>query len=155
MRNILVIIARNEQGIIARAISPFSSRGVPMDNIVIIPIKEFEVLRISLIFSGNCKLLEEVIKQLYKQVYIINVKNIANSASVEQEFIRIKISASVSEKLNVKKIVNIFKAKIMGFSENTMIAEILAERKKIFTFRQLLGIYKIWEITRTQIIFQK
>ena len=98
---------------------------------------------------GDNRTIEQLIKQLYKLINIINVQNVTHLPCVERELMLIKINLSNKERSMVLDVVNIFRAKVVDISLNYLILEVTGDPGKIFAIQQLLGQYKITEIART------
>jgi len=96
--------------------------------------------------------LEQVKKQLNKLIDVIKVSDFLNVAHIERDLILIKVKADKSVRAEVLQIVDIFRAKIVDVSANTVIIEMTGDEDKIQALINMLKPFGIKEMTRTGII---
>jgi acetolactate synthase-1/3 small subunit len=93
--------------------------------------------------------LEQVTKQLNKLVDVVKIKDITKNA-VKRELCLVKVSISnETARAEIMQYSNIFRAKIVDVSEETLLIELTGDKKKINAFISLLENYGIKKIART------
>jgi acetolactate synthase-1/3 small subunit len=149
MKKTISITAFNESGVLTRISTVFSSRGFNIDSIAVGPTETSGVSRITIVLPGNDQVLDQVIKQLNKLVQIIQVKDVTTAPCVERELMLIKVEASQKLRPEIIEIAEIFRAKIVDISDNSIMMEITGDPGKIVVIQELLKKYKILKIART------
>ena len=93
--------------------------------------------------------LEQVTKQLNKVVDVIKIKDITKNA-VQRELCLIKVNIpNEKARAEIMQYSNIFRAKIVDVTEETLIIELTGDIEKIDAFISLLKGYGIKKISRT------
>ncbi|WP_343189226.1 acetolactate synthase small subunit [Buchnera aphidicola (Chaitoregma tattakana)] len=78
MKKILYILLENQPGVLSRVIGLFSQRGYNIERLIAKPLKKNNKLSTVLIeLSENINLNEQIKKQLYKLINVLNVKIIS------------------------------------------------------------------------------
>nr|MBP3724108.1 acetolactate synthase small subunit [Campylobacter sp.] len=90
MRRVLSVIVLNEHGVLSRISGLFSGRGYNIDSLTVAPVPESEFSRVTIVTSGDAKVMEQIIKQLHK--LIPTYKVIDSGEFVVREMVLIKIS---------------------------------------------------------------
>ena len=99
--------------------------------------------------SGDDQVLDQITKQLAKQVDVRDVKVLNPDHSVVREVALIKIRVSSEQRANVIAISRIFRANIIDVGTRSMIIELIGSRSKLDGFLELLQGYEILELART------
>nr|YP_010951718.1 Acetolactate synthase small subunit [Laurencia elata]WMP12657.1 Acetolactate synthase small subunit [Laurencia elata] len=149
MKHTLSVLVEDESGVLSRISGLFARRGFNIDSLAVGPTETSGISRIVMTVRGDNRTIEQLIKQLYKLINIINVQNVTHLPCVERELMLIKINLNNKERSLVLDVVNIFRAKVVDISLNCLILEVTGDPGKIFAIQQLLGQYKITEIART------
>ena len=104
----------------------------------------------TIVVSGDQKILEQVTKQLNKLVDIIRVRDIPPQNIIERELLLIKVHTdSLSIRAEIIQLVEIFKAKVVYVERNTLTIEMSGDEEKVGGFLKLLEPFGIIEIVRT------
>ena len=149
MKHTLSVLVEDESGVLSRISGLFARRGFNIDSLAVGPTETSGISRIVMTVRGDNRTIEQLIKQLYKLISIINVQNVTHLPCVERELMLIKINLDDKERSLVLDVVNVFRAKVVDISLNYLILEVTGDPGKIFAIQQLLGQYKITEIART------
>lgn len=149
MKHTLSVIVQDESGVLSRISGLFARRGFNIDSLAVGPTEKNGISRIVMSVRGDNRTIEQLIKQLYKLVHIINVQNVTHVPCVERELMLIKIKISDKDRSLILNIVNIFRAKVVDISLEHLTLEVTGDPGKIFAIKQLLNEYKITEIART------
>ena len=107
--------------------------------------------RITIVASGDDKILAQIEKQVAKLVDVCDVKELKPTESVYRELALIKVRAKAEERQGVISLANVFRANIIDVSSEGLIVEITGNQDKIDAFIKLLEGYEILELARTGI----
>ena len=137
------------RGVLSRIAGLFARRGFNIESLAVGPTEKTGISRITMIVSGDNRTIEQLTKQLYKLINILKVQDITNIPCVERELMLIKIGVNDNNRHSIIDIANIFRAKIVDLSYESLILEITGDPGKMVAIEQLLSNYKIIEIART------
>lgn len=149
MKHTLSVIVEDESGVLTRIASLFARRGFNIESLAVGPAEKFGTSRITMVIPGDNQTIEQVIKQLYKLINVIEVKDLSFIPSTERELMLIKISTNSLKRSQIFEIANIFRAKIIDFAEDSLTLEITGDPGKIAAIEKLLTKFGIMEIART------
>ena len=94
IRRVISVIVLNEHGVLSRIAGLFAGRGYNIDSLTVAPIPESEFSRLSIVTSGDERVLEQIVKQLHK--LIPTYKVIESGEFVEKEMALVKIPLNES-----------------------------------------------------------
>lgn len=104
----------------------------------------------TIIASGDQKVLEQVTKQLNKLIDVIRVRDIPSQNIIERELVLVKVHTdSLSVRAEIIQLVEIFKAKVVFVERKTVTIELSGDEEKVSGFLKLLEPFGIIEIVRT------
>nr|QCI04245.1 acetohydroxyacid synthetase small subunit [Anotrichium furcellatum] len=149
MRHTLSVIVEDESGVLSRISGLFARRGFNIESLAVGPAEKLGLSRIIMSVKGDNRTIEQLVKQLYKLINILEVQDITHIPCVERELMLIKIQLSEINTSYILDIVNIFRAKIVDMSRDFMIIEVTGDPGKIVAFEKLLVQYRIIQIART------
>nr|AZL88033.1 acetohydroxyacid synthetase small subunit [Harveyella mirabilis] len=149
MKHTLSVLVQDESGVLSRISSLFSRRGFNINSLAVGPAEQLGISRITMVVTGDNRTIEQLIKQLYKLINVLDIKNVTDIPCIERELMLIKINIISKKRSYILEIVNIFRAKIVDMSHEFLIIEVTGDPGKIFAIQQLLNKYKIIEIART------
>jgi acetolactate synthase-1/3 small subunit len=107
------------------------------------------ISRITMVVPGDDRIIEQLIKQLYKLINVLKVQDITQVPSVERELMLVKVNAAAAQRAEVIQIVHIFRARIVDISEDTVTVEVVGDPGKMVAIIQMLNKFGIREIART------
>ncbi len=143
------ILVQNVPGVLARIVGLFSGRGYNIETVTAAETHENGLTRITLVTTGDERVLSQIVKQLNKLVNIIKVYDFAETEFVDREMALIKVRAEQATRAEVLRIVDIFRAKVVDVSPNFYTLEVTGNEGKITAIMELLDQIGIVEIART------
>lgn len=150
-KKVFQLLVDNTSGVLSRISGLFSRRGYNIESITAGTTTDPRFTRITIVTSGDTAILEQIEKQVGKLVDVREIKELKPDESVYRELILIKIKASAEQRQGVIAVTDIFRAKIIDVSTDSLIIELTGNQSKIEAFINLLGGYEILEIARTGI----
>ncbi len=148
-RYILSVLVNNHSGVLSRIAGLFSRRGYNIDSLSVGETENPEISRMTIAVSGDASVLEQITKQLDKQVDVRHVQVLGNGEGVFRELVMVKIDAPQEVRAVVVELADIFRAKIVDVDTRSVSVEITGESDKINAFFRLVEPYGIKEIVRT------
>jgi acetolactate synthase-1/3 small subunit len=151
-RHIISALVYNKPGVLARISTLFAARGYNIDSLAVGETDNPEISRMTIVVRGDEKILEQVEKQLNKIIDVIKVYEFSKVDHVERDLVLIKVNATNKTRAEIIEIAEIFRAKIVDVSHQTLVLEITGDEDKILAFINLLKPYGIKELVRTGVI---
>ena len=149
MRHILSLLMENESGALSRVSGLFSARGFNIESLTVAPTEDPTVSRMTLVTSGSDEIVEQITKHLNKLVDVIKVVDLNESTHIERELMLIKIIADGDGREEIKRMVDIFRGRIIDVTDTTYIVEMTGDGDKLDAFIKTLDDKKILEVVRT------
>ena len=151
-KHILSVLVENYAGVLSRVAGLFSRRGFNIDSLAVGITENPEISRMTIVVEGDEYTVEQVSKQLNKLINVIRVKKLEAQDSVRRELALIKVNANASARSEIIQIVEIFRAKIIDVSKNTLTIEVSGDEEKVNALEDMLKQFGIKEIVRTGLI---
>ncbi len=149
MTHILSLLVENKFGVLSRVAGLFSGRGFNIESISIAPTLDPSVSQMTIITSGDDRVIEQITKQLNKTIDVIKVSDFSDQDYILREVALIKVSARGADREEALRITNIFRAKIIDSSATTYTIEVTGDEKKIEAIVNLLRPLGIKELVRS------
>ena len=146
---VLSIVAENNPGVLSRISGLFSRRGYNIDSITACKTQDEKYSRMTIAVSGGDTILAQIKNQLIKLEDVITLVELENPTSVCRELILVKIRTGKSEKQEIITIADIFRAKVVDVSKDSLMIELTGNVNKIEAFINLLEGFDILELVRT------
>ena len=127
----------------------FSGRGFNVESLSVGPAIDPTVSMMTIVTSGDDRVLEQIMKQLYKLIDVIKVVDLTENEYVERETALIKIHTRPEDRAEALRVADIFRAKVVDSTPNTYTIEITVDTKKIQAIINLLRPLGIKEVVRT------
>lgn len=149
MRHIISILVENQFGVLARVSGLFSARGYNIDSLCVAETEDPAVSRMTVVVRGDDKVLEQIEKQLKKLVETIEVVDLTGKAHVERELVMVRVTAKGKKRSEVIEIANIFRAKVVDLSPDSIVVEATGSAGKVKAFIDMMHPFGIEELVRT------
>lgn len=151
MRMVLSILVGNTAGVLSRVSGLFSRRGYNIDSLTVGESQIEGVSRMTVVASGDEQTLEQIKRQLSKLEDVKEIIELTADASVCRELILVKVAANQTQRQGIIAVADIFRAKVVDVSIDSLMIELTGNQAKINAFLNLLEGYEILELVRTGI----
>ena len=152
MRHIISVLVENEFGVLAKISGLFSGRGFNIESLCVAETLDRSVSRITLVTSGDDRVLEQITKHLNKLVNVIKVCDFSDANHVERELALVKVAADAKTRGEFLSVVNIYRGKVVDVAERSYVVEVTGTTDKVAAFLDLLKPFGILEMVRTGIV---
>lgn len=148
-RKVVSLLVDNQAGVLTRISSLFTRRGFNIDSLTVSATNDPAISRITVTVFGDRRRLEQLLLQTERlevthQVFVLDDRN-----TLQRELLLLKVAANVSNRAELQEIANIYKAKIIDLSPDSMIFELTGKPEKIDAFLRMFEGYTILEQCRT------
>jgi acetolactate synthase I/III small subunit len=149
MKHTLSVLVEDESGVLTRIAGLFARRGFNIESLAVGSTEQMGVSRITMVVPGDDHIIEQLTKQLYKLINVLKVQDITEIPCVERELMLVKVNASASMRSEIIEIVQIFRAKVVDVSEDSLTVEVSGDPGKMVAIVRMLNKFGIREIART------
>jgi acetolactate synthase I/III small subunit len=149
MRHILSLLMENEAGALSRVSGLFSARAFNIESLTVAPTEDPTVSRMTLVTSGSDAIIEQITKQLNKLVDVVKVVDLNEYRHIERELMLIKVTAQRTDRAEIKRMVDIFRGRIIDVTENAYTIEMTGPGEKLDAFIVTLDESLILEVVRS------
>ena len=149
MRHTISVLVENEFGVLSRVSGLFSGRGFNIESLSVAPTLDPTISRMTIVTSGDDRILEQINKQLNKLIDVIKVIDFTGEEFIEREMALIKVTAEENTRAEVLRICDIFRGKVVDVSPKSYAVEITGPQSKIKAVIDILKPIGIQEIIRT------
>jgi acetolactate synthase-1/3 small subunit len=150
MRHVISILLENETGALSRVAGLFSARGYNIKSLTVAPTDDSSLSRMTLVTHGEPQIIEQIIKQLNKLIDVVKVMDLPQSSCIVREMLLVKIaSSSIDDCALIKRISDIFRARIIDVKQRTYTIELTGRSDKLDSFIEALECQTILEVVRS------
>ena len=150
-KRILSILVDNTSGVLSRVAGLFSRRGYNIDSITAGVTADQRYSRMTVVGEGDDQMLQQITKQLAKQEDVRDVKVLEQDDSVARELMLVKVAVKPEQRQGALSVADIFRAKVVDVSKDSLIMEMTGSQNKLQAFVELMADYEILELARTGI----
>ena len=148
----LSVLVENKPGVLARIAGLFSRRGFNIESLAVGPTEHAEVSRMTIVVNVEDSPLEQVTKQLNKLVEVIKIVELDGSASVNRELLLVKVKADADTRGRILDVVELFQAKVVDVSPDTVVIQSMGNVDKLADLRRLLEPFGIRELVQSGMV---
>ena len=106
----------------------------------------------TIVTSGEAAVIEQIIKHLRKLIPVLKVVDVTEKPHVERELLLLKVKATESNKDEIFRLVDIFRARVIDVSPTSYIIELTGDPDKLDAFVDLFKGLGLMEVARTGIV---
>jgi acetolactate synthase-1/3 small subunit len=149
MKHTLSVLVEDEAGVLTRIAGLFARRGFNIESLAVGPAEQMGISRITMVVPGDDQIIEQLTKQLYKLINVLKVQDITQIPCVERELMLVKVNASASNRAEVIELTQVFRARIVDISDDTLTIEVVGDPGKLVALIQMLNKFGLREVSRT------
>ena len=139
----------NEAGALSRVAGLFSARGYNIESLTVAPTEDESLSRMTLVTSGTADVIEQITKQLNKLIDVVKLMDMYECAHIEREMMLIKVRATGDGREEVKRLVDIFRGRIIDVTNTIFTIEVTGTGEKLDAFVQTIEQVDIIEVVRS------
>ncbi|MBB5021412.1 acetolactate synthase small subunit [Desulfurispira natronophila] len=150
MQHTISIIVENKFGVLSRITGLFSGRGYNIESLCVAPLDDNRYSRVTLVTSGNDKVVEQITKQLHKLINTLKVTDLTCEEHIERELLLVKISCpNTTIRSEILQVMDIFRGKTVDVAVKSITVEVTGAAEKIDAFIDMIRPFGIKEMART------
>lgn len=148
---VLSILVENTSGVLTRVAGLFARRGYNIDSLTVGETETPGYSRMTVVVNGDEEVLEQIQKQVGKLVDVKEIVELKDGLSVCRELILCKVGVGPEDRQQILAVTDIFRAKIVDVSPDSLMIELTGNQAKLDAFIGLLEGFEILELVRTGI----
>ncbi|MDK2798311.1 MAG: acetolactate synthase small subunit [Tepidiphilus sp.] len=149
MRHLISVLIENESGALSRVAGLFSARGYNIESLTVAPTEDPSLSRMTIITSGSDEIIEQITKQLNKLIETVKVVDLSEAPHLERELMLLKVRATGKDREEMKRMTDIFRARIVDVTDTTYVIELTGNQGKLDAFLQAIDPALILETVRS------
>lgn len=149
MKHIISVLLENKFGAFNRVATMFSGKGFNIQSISIGETEVPEISRMTLVTSGDDKVIEQIVKQLNRLIDTIKVVDLTSSPTVARELALVTVFYQKGTRAEIINISEIFRGTVVDINNKTITLEITGPPDKIDAAINVLLPYGIKEMARS------
>jgi acetolactate synthase-1/3 small subunit len=148
----LSVLVENRPGVLARIASLFSRRGFNIESLAVGPTEHSDISRMTVVVDVEDLPLEQVTKQLNKLIEVIKVVELEPGSSVQRELLLVKVRADLTTRSHVLETVQLFRAKVVDVSTDSVTIEATGDADKLAALMRLLEPFGVRELVQSGMV---
>jgi acetolactate synthase-1/3 small subunit len=149
---IISVLVENKPGVLHSIANLFRRRNFNIESITVGATQQQDIARMTITVNADEKTLDQVVKQVAKQIDVLTVEELEQGNFVMRELVLVKVKIVDSkERSDVINFVNVFRGRIVDVSTYSVTVEITGGPEKIDAFQNLMKTFGILELARTGI----
>jgi acetolactate synthase-1/3 small subunit len=148
----LSVLVEDKPGVLARVAALFSRRGFNIESLAVGATEQKNMSRMTIVVTAEETPLEQITKQLNKLINVIKIVEQDSENSVARELALIKIRADAGTRSQVIEAVNLFRAKVIDVSTESLTIEATGTQEKITALLRVLEPYGVREIVQSGVV---
>lgn len=150
MKRIITVTVINQSGVLNRVTGLLMKRQFNIESITVGHTEQVGVSKMTFIVNvEDERKIEQLVKQLSKQIDVIKVNDITDKSTVIRELALIKVVAPPNLRGEINSIVDPFRGQVIDIGKNVVTYQVVGSPEKIDAFIELVKPYGIKELTRT------
>jgi len=145
----LSVFVNNKPGVLMRITQVFARRGFNIDSLVVSQTRDHRFSRMTIGITGSSNGLEQIVKQVYKLVDVIQCNEHAGENAVVKEMLLIKFLVGSEERTEALQIIDHFGGKGEDITPTSMVALITGDPGKLDAAINMFTHFEIIETVRT------
>ncbi|MBP2257195.1 acetolactate synthase small subunit [Virgibacillus alimentarius] len=150
MKRIITATVQDRAGVLNRITGMLYKRQFNIESISVggSEVKGISKMTFVVEVSDDQKL-EQLTKQLNKQIDVLKVSDITDKAMVARELALIKVASNAHLSAEIQGVIAPFRASVIDVSKDSLTIQVTGKPDKVDALINLLGTYGIKELTRT------
>jgi acetolactate synthase-1/3 small subunit len=152
VKHTLSVLVENRPGVLSRVAGLFTRRGYNIDSLAVSPTEDPDTSRMTIAVDASRFPVEQMTKQLDKLVNVIKIRDMDPENMVSRELALMKVSADARTRSEVIQLVEIFDARIIDVTPESLTIQVTGESDELLNFEQLLRPFGLIELVKTGVV---
>ncbi|MFB7141747.1 MULTISPECIES: acetolactate synthase small subunit [unclassified Bacillus (in: firmicutes)] len=150
MKRVITSTVLNNSGVLNRITGVISRRRFNIESISVGHTEQDHISRITFVVHvDDLQQVEQLIKQLHKQIDVIKVADITEDSVIARELALIKVSTNATTRNEIYSLIEPFRASVIDVSRDQIVVQVTGTSDKVEALIELLRPFELKEIART------
>jgi acetolactate synthase-1/3 small subunit len=145
----IVALVEDKPGVLNRIASKWRQRGFNIESLAVGHSEIPGLSRMTFTVDGAKHDVDQVTKQLFKVIEVVDISDITSEDVVARELALIRVAATPNNRTALIEIAQVFRANIVDVAHDSMVLEVTGDEDKIESLYELLLPYGVKELMRT------
>jgi acetolactate synthase-1/3 small subunit len=148
MQHTMIALVENKPGVLNRVASLFRRRNFNIESLAVGRTENPEISRMTIVVEARPEDTARIEANLYNLVNILDVQDITGQPVIARDLALIKVKAEPKQRAEVSALAEIFRARVVDVSPESLILEITGTEDKIESLIELLRPFGVLEMVR-------
>ncbi len=150
MKRVITVTVINQSGVLNRVTGLLMKRQFNIESITVGHTEQYGMSKMTFVVNvEDERKIEQLVKQLQKQIDVIKVDDITDKSMVMRELALVRVISPPHMRSEMNSIIEPFRATVIDTGKNVITYQVTGDPEKIEAFIDLLKPYGIKELTRT------
>ncbi|MBP9494449.1 MAG: acetolactate synthase small subunit [Erysipelatoclostridium sp.] len=148
-RQVISVIVLNEHNVLSRIVGLFSARGYNIDSLTVAPISESQYSRMTIVTTGDKRVIDQIVKQLNKLIPVLKVNEHKNVIEKDTVLMKFSIENNLSD---IDVIARAYHGSIQNVTDDSIIVSATDSSSRIMNFIKVMQKFNPLEVVRSGIV---
>jgi len=148
---IINVLVDHKPGVLYRVSNLFRRKDFNISSVAIGPSENGQMARMTLSMRGDHADATQLVKHLENLVDVVSAEIVERDNAVVRELALVKLTPKPEERLQIMSFVDVYRAKIVHLSDDSIIVETSGDSDKVDAFIDLSRSFGLKEVARTGI----
>jgi acetolactate synthase-1/3 small subunit len=145
----LAVLVENKAGVLARVADLFARRGYNIVSLAVAPTDDERFSRITIVVEVEKAPLDQIVKQLFKLVNVVEIAEMIPEASVTRELMVVNVEVPEERRQEFFDLVERRHGRILHDAHGHVIISLAGEPDEIDAMETELRVFEIFDLQRT------
>ena len=148
-RQVISVVVLNEHNVLSRIVGLFSARGYNIDSLTVAPIAESQYSRMTIVTTGDKRVIDQIVKQLNKLIPVLKVNEHRNVVEKDTVLMKFSIDNNLSD---IDVIARAYHGSIQNVTDEAIIVSATDSSARIMNFIKVMQKFNPLEVVRSGIV---
>ena len=148
-RQVISVVVLNEHNVLSRIVGLFSARGYNIDSLTVAPIMESQYSRMTIVTTGDKRVIDQIVKQLNKLIPVLKVNE--HKIVIEKDTVLMKFSID-NNLSDIDVIARAYHGSIQNVTDEAIIVSATDSSDRILNFIKVMQKFNPQEVVRSGIV---
>ena len=149
MKHTLSVHVENKPGALTRITGMFARRAFNIESLAVGPTERHDISRVTLRVDCEPGELDQIEKQMHKQVNVLRITELGPGESIERELALLKVAAPPSARAELMALGEVFGARVADLGPDSIVFELTGPPEDVDSFEELVRPHGLQELVRT------
>ncbi|MDR1070918.1 MAG: acetolactate synthase small subunit [Gracilibacteraceae bacterium] len=149
MLRTIAVLVDNSPGVLARISGLFARRGFNIYSLTVCQTENPLISLMIIVVEADAERIEQVTKQLHKQVVVHKVTDLTEMEVVNREMALVRVKVKPETRLEILQVADVFRGRVVDLGRSSLTVEMTGDESKINAFLRAMRPHGVQELVRT------